>query len=162
MNNTSYKIGLFAGSFDPITFGHVDVFKRALDIVDELVIAIGIQHHKSALFTPEERLNLIGQSVQSDRIKLVTFDGLLVNEAKRVGANFLIRSIRNSQDFEYEKTLATMNFELSGIETINLFANPQFSHISSTIVRQIAKMNGKIDKFVPKNVISAIAEKLEK
>lgn len=155
------RIGVFAGSFDPITFGHVDIINRCLDIVDTLVIAIGAQHSKTALFTPDERLALIAETVKSDRLKLVTFDGLLVDEAKRHNANFLIRSIRNGQDFEYEKTMATMNAELSGIETINLFANPQFSHISSSIVRQIANMNGDISKFVPANVEMSIKRKLK-
>lgn len=157
----SEKIGIFAGSFDPITFGHVDIIERCLNIVDELVIAIGAQHSKSALFSPEERLELIAQTIKSDRLKLVTFDGLLVDEAKRLNANFLIRSIRNGQDFEYEKTMATMNEALSGIETINLFANPQYSHISSSIVRQIAKMNGDISKFVPENIAKTIKGKLK-
>lgn len=155
------RIGVFAGSFDPITFGHVDIINRCLDIVDTLVIAIGAQHSKTALFTPDERLALIAETVKSDRLKLVTFDGLLVDEAKRHNANFLIRSIRNGQDFEYEKTMATMNAELSGIETINLFANPQFSHISSSIVRQIANMSGDISKFVPANVEMSIKRKLK-
>lgn len=154
------RIGVFAGSFDPITFGHIDIIERCLDIVDTLVIAIGAQHSKTALFTPQERLQLIAETVKSDRLKLVTFDGLLVDEAKRLNADFLIRSTRNGQDFEYEKTLATMNEQLSGIETINLFANPQFSHISSSIVRQIAKMNGDISKFVPENIVNSIKRKL--
>lgn len=156
----SEKIGIFAGSFDPITFGHIDVIERCLDIVDVLVIAIGAQHSKSALFSPDERLQLIGETVKSDRLKLVTFDGLLVDEAKKHKANFLIRSMRNSQDFEYEKTLATMNTELSGIETISLFANPKYSHISSSIVRQIAKLDGDISKFVPDNIATYIQRKL--
>lgn len=156
----SKKIGVFAGSFDPITFGHIDVIERSLELVDILVIAIGSQHSKSALFTPAERLDLISETIKSDRLKLVTFDGLLVDEAKRLKASFLIRSIRNGQDFEYEKTLATMNATLSGIETISLFANPQYSHISSSIVRQIAKMNGDISKFVPNNIVKIIEEKL--
>ncbi|NRA86277.1 MAG: pantetheine-phosphate adenylyltransferase [Rhizobiales bacterium] len=154
------KIGMFAGSFDPITFGHIDVINRCLELVDVLIIAIGAQHNKAELFTPKERIVLIAETVNSDRLKLVTFDGLLVDEAKRQNASFLIRSIRNSEDFEYEKTLATMNAQLSGIETINLFANPEFSHISSSIVRQIAKMDGDISKFVPKNIVATIKNKL--
>lgn len=157
----SDKIGIFAGSFDPLTYGHIDIIERSLNVVDELVIAIGAQHSKSALFSPTERLEIIVQTIKSDRLKLVTFDGLLVDEAKRLNADFLIRSIRNGQDFEYEKTLATMNHALSGIETVNLFANPQYSHISSSIVRQIAKMDGDITKFVPPNIAETVKGKLK-
>lgn len=158
--NMSEKIGIFAGSFDPITLGHVDIIQRCLQIVDVLVIAIGAQHSKSALFTPDERLQLIAETVKSERLKLITFDGLLVDEAKRQNANFLIRSMRNGQDFEYEKTMAVMNNDMSGIETICLFADPKYSHISSSIVRQIAKMDGDISKFVPKNIVLSVKRKL--
>lgn len=159
IRKANYKIGIFAGSFDPVTFGHIDVLKRSLDIVDELHVAIGAQHSKSALFTPDERIELIKTATQSDNLHFTKFDGLLVDEAKRLNANFLIRSIRNSEDFEYEKTLAIMNHHLTGVETINLFANPQFSHISSSIVKQIAKMNGDVSKFVPTHVQNAIQNK---
>ncbi len=155
------KIGLFAGSFDPISFGHIDVINRSLKLVDELIIAIGVQHEKSALFSPDERIKLIEETIASPKLKLVIFDGLLVDVAKKHNVDFLIRSIRNGQDFEYEKTLAVMNEQLSGIETINLFANPQFSHISSSIIRQIARMNGDVSKFVPSNIVTVINKKLK-
>lgn len=156
----SKRIGIFGGSFDPITFGHIDIIERGLKLVDELVLAIGNQHHKSAIFTAKERAVLIADCIKSDKLKIVTFDGLLVDEAKRCGANFLLRSLRNNQDFEYEKSMAAFNFDMAGIETINLFAAPQYSHISSSLVRQIAKLDGDVAKFVPQIIITSLKSKL--
>jgi len=159
------NIGYFPGSFDPITYGHLDIIARALKLVDRLVIGIGTHHGKSGFLTPKERTDLIQAETQvlakdtGCEISIETFDNLVVEAAKAVGANLIIRGLRDGRDFEYERQMAMMNAAMMpGIETVFLAASPETSFIASSLVKQIATMKGDISKFVPPNVAQAIAQ----
>lgn len=150
---------IYAGTFDPITFGHLDIIKRSLCLCDNLVIAIGINPAKKTMFGNLERDKMINQVIKTEMsfiegtIKVDMFDGLLVNYAKEIGANILIRGIRSVSDFEYEINLANINKTLApNIETIFLPTSPALGVVSSSAVKEIAKYGGDISKFVPSYV----------
>jgi pantetheine-phosphate adenylyltransferase len=146
------KIAVFPGSFDPITTGHADVVKRALPLFDEIIIAIGINSQKQALFPLEQRIKWIELVFKDEKkIKVESYEGLTVNFCEKKKANYLLRGIRSSADFEYEKTIAHLNHDmLPQLETILILAQPELSSISSAIVREIIRGKGKVSKFVPK------------
>lgn len=159
------NIGYFPGSFDPITYGHLDIIARALKLVGRLVIGIGTHHGKSGLLTLDERIDLIQTETQSlakdagGEITIETFDNLVVDAAQTAGANLIIRGLRDGRDFEYERQMAMMNAAMMpGIETVFLAASPETSFIASSLVKQIAGMKGDISKFVPPRVAQAIAQ----
>ncbi len=148
------KIAVFPGSFDPITVGHVDLVRRALPIFDEIVVAIGINTQKKYLFTLEQRekwlTDVFAATEFQNRVRIETFEGLTANYCKRVGATWILRGLRNASDFDYEKTISQLNHIVgAGLETMFLISQPQFSHISSTIVREIIKGEGDVSPFVP-------------
>ena len=145
---------VFPGSFDPITTGHVDLVRRALPLFDEIIIAIGINSQKQTLFEVEERKKWI-ENVFADepRIRVDVFEGLTVHFCKKVGAHYLIRGLRNASDFDYEKTISQLNHIVGDqVETVFLISRPEFSHISSTIVREIIKGGGDASPFLPGGV----------
>jgi pantetheine-phosphate adenylyltransferase len=150
------RTAFYAGSFDPITNGHVDVIRAACRIADKLVIAIGTHPGKQPLFTVEDRLGMlrevcapIGKKEQV-AIETVTFDKLVVSAAKKAGATLLIRGLRDSTDFDYEMQMAGMNGEMAPkIQTVFLPASPATRPITATLVRQIAGMGGDVSAFVP-------------
>ena len=149
------NIAVFPGSFDPITIGHYDLIKRALPLFDKIIVAVGTNSTKSSLFPLEERLGWL-KIVFKDypKISIDHFEGLTAHYCNHVHANFLIRGLRNSSDFDYEKTISQVNQIIShGIETVFLISNPQYSHISSTIVREVIKGNGNVEPFLPKGVV---------
>ncbi|MDA0813098.1 MAG: pantetheine-phosphate adenylyltransferase [Verrucomicrobia bacterium] len=156
------KRGIYPGSFDPITNGHLDVILRAEQLFDEVVIAVAHNYQKSSLFTKEERVALIEETVAGhDRINVTSFDGLLVDFARDQGASALVRGIRALSDFEFEFQMALMNRKLApGIETIFLMPKEEYSYISSRMVKEIARLHGDIKGFVPKNVQKALLSKL--
>lgn len=148
------KIAVFPGSFDPITIGHVDLVRRALPIFDEVIVAIGINTQKKYLFSLEQRqqwLTAVFAAAEfENRVRIESFEGLTANYCKRVGATWILRGLRNASDFDYEKTISQLNHIVgSGLETMFLISQPQFSHISSTIVREIIKGEGDVSVFVP-------------
>ena len=148
------KIAVFPGSFDPITVGHVDLVRRALPIFDEVIVAIGINTQKKYLFSLEQRQQWLTAVFAADefenRVRIESFEGLTANYCKRVGATWILRGLRNASDFDYEKTISQLNHIVgSGLETMFLISQPQFSHISSTIVREIIKGAGDVSVFVP-------------
>ena len=129
------KIAIFPGSFDPFTVGHYSIVQRALNFVDEVVIAIGVNDAKKSLFSIEKRKMIIQKSfINNPNIKVESYDSLTVDFAKEIGATIILRGIRSIADFEYEKTIADANRRISGIDTILLFTEPQHSFISSTVV----------------------------
>lgn len=152
------KIALFPGSFDPITVGHVDILNRALPLFDEIIIGIGTNSQKQSLFTLEQRKAWIQKVFKgNDKISVREYQGLTVNFCKEVHANYIIRGIRSAADFEYEKTIAHLNTAMEeNIETILMLSTAELSSISSTIVREIIRGKGKIDKFVPKQIIQEL------
>ncbi|MCB1096540.1 MAG: pantetheine-phosphate adenylyltransferase [Verrucomicrobiae bacterium] len=156
------KRGIYPGSFDPITNGHLDVMLRAEQLFDEVVIAVAHNDQKSPLFSEEERVALIEETVAGhDRIKVTSFDGLLVNFARDQGASALVRGIRALSDFEFEFQMALMNRKLApNLETIFLMPKEEYSYISSRMVKEIARLQGDITEFVPKNVQKALLSKL--
>lgn len=147
------KIAVFPGTFDPFTIGHDSLVKRGLTLVDEIVIAIGINDTKKSYFTLEKRIDMIRSLYKYEsRVSVESYDGLTVDFAKQIGADFIIRGIRSVNDFEYEKTIADMNRNISGIETCVLFTQPELTHISSTIVRELLRYGHDISKFVPEGI----------
>ena len=145
------RLAVFPGSFDPITNGHIDLVERAVPLFDKIIVAVGINNQKTALFSLEQRMTWLEKSFEHQpTVSIDTFEGLTVNYCKKVGANFLLRGLRQSSDFDYEKTISQLNNIIGdNIETIFLISKPEYSHISSTIVREIIKGNGDVSKFVP-------------
>ena len=148
------RICLFPGTFDPITLGHVDIIDRAVSLFDKLVIGVGINSTKQPMFTPEQRVGWIKDIFKSEtRIEVISYEGLTVDCCKKVGAQFILRGIRYVSDFEYEKAIADMNRMLvPEVETIFLTCSPQYSTISSTLVRDVIRNHGNVSMFVPKEV----------
>ncbi|MFG5857031.1 MAG: pantetheine-phosphate adenylyltransferase [Dysgonomonas mossii] len=144
---------IFPGTFDPFTIGHYSLVKRSLELVDEIVIAIGVNDTKKTYFPLDKRIDMIRSLYKGDsRIVVGTYDSLTVDYAKETGSNFIIRGIRSVNDFEYEKTIADMNRNISGIETIVLFTEPELTHISSTIVRELLRFGHDVSQFIPKGM----------
>lgn len=144
---------IFPGTFDPFTVGHQSLVDRALTLVDEIVISIGVNLTKKTYFSLEERVASIEQLYRNDpRVKVMLYDSLTVDFAKRIDARFILRGIRTMSDFEYEKHMADVNRELTGIETFILFTEPEYTHISSSIVRELLQYGKDISRFVPQEV----------
>ncbi|HHU97645.1 MAG: pantetheine-phosphate adenylyltransferase [Bacteroidota bacterium] len=147
------RIALFPGTFDPFTVGHESLVRRGLTLVDELVIAIGVNEAKQSYFPVEKRLQMIRDLYQPEpRVRVESYDTLTVDFAREVGASFILRGIRSVADFEYEKTIAHMNQTLSGIETILLFTEPTHVHISSSIVRELLRYGRDVSQFLPERM----------
>jgi pantetheine-phosphate adenylyltransferase len=148
------KIAVFPGSFDPITTGHVELIKRAIPLFDELVIAIGINSKKQTLFSLEQRLAWLEKVFESEpKVKTGFYEGLTVKYCKSINANYMLRGLRNASDFDYEKTISQLNTIIGdGLETVFLISSPEFSHISSTIVREIITAGGNASPFLPEVV----------
>jgi len=145
---------VFPGSFDPITTGHVDIVRRALTFFDEIVIAIGINSQKKYLYDLETRTKWLNDVFADEpRITVDSYEGLTAHYCKKIGSRYLLRGLRNASDFDYEKTISQLNHIVGdGIETVFLISAPQYSHISSTIVREIIKGNGDASGLIPSNI----------
>ena len=152
------KTAIYAGSFDPITRGHEDLILRSLEFVDRIVVAVAMNSAKQPLFTPDERVELIQESVGGDtRVVVRQFHGLLVDFARDTGANMLIRGLRAVSDFEYEFQMALMNRHLSPtLETVFMVPSLETTYISSSLVREVARFGGDIDGLVHPAVATAL------
>lgn len=148
------KIAVFPGTFDPITKGHVDILHRALPLFDEIIIAIGSNSVKTALFDLDVRLNWLRDVFRDEpKIRVDQFEGLTVHYCTKIGANHLIRGLRNASDFDYEKTISQLNNIVGdNVDTVFFISKPEYSHISSTIVREIIKGRGNIEAFIPSEI----------
>jgi pantetheine-phosphate adenylyltransferase len=150
------RIAVFAGSFDPVTVGHADIVARACKLFDKVIVAIGVNTSKKTLFTLEQRKDWLRKCLAKMPVEVDSFEGLTVDFCRRVGATYLVRGLRGTPDFEYEKTIAQLNAALAGIETVFLATRPEHSHISSTIVREILINKGDASAFLPKEVAAEI------
>lgn len=148
------KIAVFPGSFDPITTGHIDIVHRALPLFDQIVVAIGVNESKKTLFSLELRMNWLEDVFRDDENIVVDhFNGLTVNFCKKIGAHYLVRGLRNASDFDYEKTISQVNSTVGdNLETVFLISQPKYSHISSTIVREVIKGGGDAGQFLPPEI----------
>jgi pantetheine-phosphate adenylyltransferase len=154
---------IYPGSFDPITNGHLDVLQRAAGIFDNLIIAVARDNAKQSLFSVEERVELIRNATADiEGIEVMPFDGLLVNFARHHNAIALVRGLRAVSDFEFEFQLALMNRKLEpNLETLFLMPREEYTYISSRLVKEICRLGGHIDQFVPPNVATALRAKLQ-
>ena len=160
------RVGLYPGSFDPVTFGHVDIVRRAGKLVDRLVIALGTHHEKHPLFSAKERIDLAERVLKPEAKKIgleldvTTYDTLTVTAARDANAAVVIRGLRDAGDFDYEMQMAGMNAALApDIETVFLASSPDTRYIAATLVRQIAAMGGDVSAFVPPVVAAALKKK---
>jgi pantetheine-phosphate adenylyltransferase len=163
------RIALYAGSFDPVTNGHLDVVRHAVRLADKLVLAVGVNPGKAPLFATEDRLAMLqevcGPVAKEAKCELtcVTFSGLVVEAAKKAGATILMRGLRDGTDFDYEMQMAGMNASMApGVQTVFLPASSEVRPITATLVRQIAGMGGDVSAFVPASVAAALKKKFSR
>ncbi|MCH2546242.1 MAG: pantetheine-phosphate adenylyltransferase [Alphaproteobacteria bacterium] len=159
------RIGIYPGTFDPITHGHLGIIQRSLRVVDQLVLGVALDTGKSPFFSPQMRAEMIGDAIkelpenEQQRIVVKTFSGLLVNFAKDNNATILLRGLRAVSDFEYEFQMAAINAKLNPeMETVFLTASESTHFISSRFIKQICRLGGDISEFVPKNVVPKLNE----
>ena len=159
------RIGLYTGSFDPLTNGHLDVIRAASAFCDRIIVGIGTHPGKAPAFSPIERVALVRAATTKGilaAVDVVTFDGLAIDAARRVNASLIIRGLRDGTDFDYEMQMAGMNATMaSRIQTVFVPASPDVRHITATLVRQIASMGGDVSGFVPAEVAQALREKFK-
>lgn len=145
------RIGIFPGSFDPITLGHYDLVKRALPLFDQIIVAVGVNANKKYMFPLEQRLQWIQETFKDEpKVETDTFSGLTVDYCRSKKAHFILRGLRNPADFEFEKAISQANFKLNQeVETVFLLTSPELSFISSSIVRDVMRNGGDYSQFVP-------------
>ncbi len=148
------KIAIFPGSFDPFTVGHASIVERGLPMFDRIVIGVGLNENKRSLYTPQQRVEAIASLYADEpRVKVVGYDDLTIDLARREGAQFILRGLRSVKDFEYERDIASMNSHLGGVETVLLFTEARYSHISSSVVRELIAFGKDVSEFLPKGVV---------
>jgi len=155
---------MYPGSFDPFTFGHLDILERAAQIFDRVILTIAVNREKASVFSEEERLALISECLAdkewAKKVEITTFTGLLVNHAQKSNIHTLVRGVRQLSDFEYEFRMALMNRRLGGdIETIFLMPREELTFVSASLVREVAYWGGDLTSFVPPNVARALRQK---
>jgi len=148
------KKAVFPGSFDPITLGHVDIINRALSLFDEVIIAIGVNADKKYMFSLDDRLHHIQDTFKDEpKIRVISYTGLTVDLCKSENAEFILRGLRNSSDFNYEQSIAQTNSSLAEVESMFIMCSPHLSNISSSIVRDVIRNGGNYTKMVPRSVM---------
>ena len=153
IDNEGKRVALFPGSFDPFTRGHESIVRRALPLFDKFIIAIGVNADKRSFMTTKQRKAIIESVFKDDpRVEVISYTGLTVDVAQEVGAGFIVRGVRLIQDFENEKHLAEVNRDLTGIETILLYTLPEYSHISSSIVRELYNYGQDVSRYLPEGI----------
>jgi len=149
------------GSFDPVTNGHVDIFRRAASLFDELVIATGTNVSKSRLFDADERLEMLAEACDDlPNVKVMGFTGLIVDFCKEIGAQAIVKGLRGGNDYEYELPMAQMNAHLTGVETIFVPTTASLGYVSSSLVKEVASLGGDVSGLVPAAVQARLAAKL--
>ncbi|MBR6750238.1 MAG: pantetheine-phosphate adenylyltransferase [Bacteroidaceae bacterium] len=152
--NCCKKTALFPGTFDPFTRGHYSVVERALNLFDEVIIAIGVNALKKPMFTADERVAMLQQLYANEpRVRVVAYSGLTVDLAQEYGARFMLRGVRSVIDFEYEKSIADVNRDISGVETVLMFTQPQYAHISSSVVRELLSYGRNVEAYLPPQMV---------
>lgn len=154
------RIGLFPGTFDPVTFGHIDIIDRALPLFDKLYIGVGINANKQPMFDAEVRVQWINEIYQKEpKVEAIMYEGLTVDCCKKIEATYIVRGIRYVNDFEYEKAIADMNRSLDdNIETVFLTCLPKYTSVASTLVRDVIRNGGDVSQFVPDVVLRSIRQ----
>lgn len=152
---------IYPGTFDPVTYGHIDIVRRAVELFEEVIVTVANNPSKTSLFTVDERIEMLNESLKEfERVRVDRFDGLVVDHAKQVGAVGIIRGLRAVSDFEYEFQMALMNRKLAGeIATILLMPHARYTYLNSTIVRNLAQFHGNVSEFVPPIVDKKLREK---
>jgi pantetheine-phosphate adenylyltransferase len=150
------------GSFDPVTHGHLDIVRRAARRFDELVVAVVGNPSKSSMFTVEERVAMVeAETADIDGVRVAAFEGLLVDFCRSEGIGVVCKGLRGVADFEYEQQMAQMNLHIGDVETVFLATSPALSHLSSSLVKEVARLGGRIDELVPPRVAAALLERVE-
>jgi len=161
----SKRIGIYPGTFDPITLGHRDIIRRGSKLVDELIIGVTTNPSKNPMFTPEERMEMVKREVRDlgiENVRVVGFNALLIKFAQKVGATVIVRGLRAVADFEYEYQMAGMNQQLDpGVETVFLMADVSLQPIASKLVKEIAQFGGDITRFVSPAVCPEVIARVE-
>ena len=157
-NNLDPRVAVYTGTFDPVHLGHLDIIQRGSRLFDRLIVGVGSNPEKAGLFTPDERVGMIRTvTAELDNVEVQRFDGLAVRFVREAGAALMLRGLRTTSDMEYEFTMSLMNLHLDpGIETVFLMAKEEYSHVSSTLLRQVAAFRGDLHKFLPDPVRVAL------
>ncbi|NTS41503.1 pantetheine-phosphate adenylyltransferase [Flavisolibacter sp. BT320] len=155
------RIGLFPGTFDPVTFGHIDIIDRALPLFDKLYIGVGVNVNKQPMFSAEVRVQWINEIYRNEaKVEAIMYEGLTVECCKKIEATYIVRGIRYVNDFEYEKAIADMNRSLDDhIETVFLTCLPKYTSVASTLVRDVIRNGGDVSQFVPDVVLRSIRQR---
>ena len=160
-NVLSPRVAVYTGTFDPVHYGHLDIIQRGSRLFEKLIVGVGVNPDKKTLFTPEERVRLTREVSRAwPNVEVKAFDGLAVSFVRRSGAMVVLRGLRTLSDMEYEFTMSLMNRNLDPeIETVFLMAKEEYSHVSSSLLRQIAVLGGDLSKFLPEPVREALVER---